>query len=97
LLSLYKSNQISDDGARLTRVVRRVGNDRGAIRARQFCCTSQMFGFGGVERLARDVAVSGGVHFGVEITQPHVYPKKREAERAVAAARIERNLRQIEP
>ena len=35
LLLLYESNQIADDGARLIRVVRRVGDDRFAIRARQ--------------------------------------------------------------
>jgi hypothetical protein len=34
VLPFYKGNQISDDGARLIRVVRRVGDDRGAIRAK---------------------------------------------------------------
>ena len=43
VLLLYKSNQISDDGARLIRVVRRVGDDRGATRASQLECISQMF------------------------------------------------------
>ena len=99
VLPLYKSNQISDDGARLIRVVRRVGDDRGAIRARQLERISQMFGFGGIERLARDVAVSARVLIRVEIAQPHVDPEGRQAaaERAVAATRIERNSRQIEP
>ena len=55
----------------------------------------QMFWVGGIERLTRNVAVSGRVHFGVEIAQPHVDPKVRQtaAERAVAAAGIERNSR----
>ena len=35
LLSLHEGNQISDDGARLIRVVRGVGDDRGAVRPRQ--------------------------------------------------------------
>jgi hypothetical protein len=49
--------------------------------------------------IARNVAVSGRVHFRVEIAQPHVHPKARQAaaERAVAAARIERNSWQIKP
>ena len=91
MLPFYKSNQISDDGARLIRVVRRVSDDRGAIRASQLEGTSQMFWVGSIERLARNAAVSGGVHIRVEIDQPHVDPKGRKAapERAVAAARIE--------
>ena len=99
LLSLYEGNQISDDGARLIRVVRSIGDDRGATRAGHLECIFQMFWVGGIERLARNVAVSGRVHFGIEIAQPHVDPKRRQAatESAVAAARIERNSWQIEP
>jgi hypothetical protein len=78
-LPLYKGNQISDDGARLIRIVRRVGDDRGAIRASQLERIFQMFGFRSIERLARNVAVSGGVHIRVEIGQPHVDPKGRKA------------------
>jgi hypothetical protein len=45
-----------------------------------------MFGVGGVERFARDVAVSSRVHFRVEIAQPYLAPEVRQtgAERAVA-------------
>jgi hypothetical protein len=91
VLPFHKVNQIANDGARLIRVVRRVGDDRGAVRASQLQSTAQLFWFGRIERLARNVAVSGGVHFGIEIGQPHVDPKGRKAasERAVAAARIE--------
>jgi hypothetical protein len=49
MLRLYKSNQVSDDGACLIRVVWRVGDDRGAVAARQSERTSQMIGFGGIE------------------------------------------------
>jgi hypothetical protein len=35
VLPFYKSNQIPDDGACLIRIVRRVRDDRGAIRAPQ--------------------------------------------------------------
>jgi hypothetical protein len=68
--ALYKSNHISDDGARLSRVLRSVGDDRGATRA-------QMFGFEGIERSARNVAIrsnptSGGVLLQKE---PHKWPR----------------------
>lgn len=56
VLLFYKSNQISDDGARLYRVVRRVGDDRRAIRARQLEYKPQMFRLGSVERFARNSA-----------------------------------------
>jgi hypothetical protein len=57
LLLFYKGNQISDDGARLIRIVRRVGDDRGAIRASQLERILQMFGVRSIERLARNVPV----------------------------------------
>jgi hypothetical protein len=47
VLPLYKSNQISDDGARLIRVVRSVGDNRFAVGARQLESILQMFGVGG--------------------------------------------------
>ena len=72
LLPFYESNQISDDGARLNRFVRRVGADRAAVRASQLESILQMFGVGGVKRLARNVTVSGCILFRVEIAQPHV-------------------------
>jgi hypothetical protein len=78
VLTFYKSNQISDDRARLIRVVWRVGDDRGAIRASQIERIFQMFGFRSIERLARNVAVSGGVHIRVEIGQPHVDPQRAQ-------------------
>jgi hypothetical protein len=98
-LLLYKSNQISDDGARLCRVVRSVGDDRRAVWARQRQRMAQFCWFGCIERLARNVTVSAQVSLRVEIAQPHVDPKGRQAaaERTVAAARIERNSRQIKP
>jgi hypothetical protein len=51
VLPFNKSYQISDYGARLIRVVRRVGDDRRAACASQLECMSQMIGFGDVERL----------------------------------------------
>jgi hypothetical protein len=53
-LAFRERDQIADDGARLIRVVRRVGDDRGAIRARQLESVLQMFGVRGIERLARN-------------------------------------------
>ena len=99
VLPLNKRNQISDDGARLIRVVRRVGDDRRAVRVRQLQSMAQLFWFGCIEGLTRNVAVSGRVLFRVEIAQPHVHPKVRQtaAEGAVTAARIERNSWQIKP
>jgi hypothetical protein len=49
-------------------------------------------------RLVGDVAISARILIRVEIAQPHVDPKGRKplAERAVTAAWIERNSRQIE-
>jgi hypothetical protein len=60
---------------------------------------AQLFWFGGIERLARGVAVSAPVPFRVEIGQPYLDPEGRQAsaERAVAPARIERNSWQIKP
>jgi hypothetical protein len=60
---------------------------------------AQLSWFGGIERLARNVTLSGRVHIWVEIAQLHVDPKGRQgaAERALAAAWIESNSRQIEP
>ena len=77
VLPLYKSNQISDDGARLSRVVRSVGDDRGATRARQLECISQMFGFEGIERLARNIAVSFNHASGGDLRhkEPHKWPR----------------------
>jgi hypothetical protein len=56
-----------------------------------------VFTVGSVERLPRDVVVGGEVHFRVEISQPHVDPKGRQAtpKRTVAAAGVERHSRQI--
>jgi hypothetical protein len=98
-LLLYKHDQIADDGAGLTRVVRRIGDDRRAVSASQAQRIPQMFRFRSVKRLARNVAVGGRVHFRVEIAQPHVNPERclTAAERAVAATPIERVPRQIEP
>ena len=58
---------------------------------------TQVFNVGGVERLTRNVAVSSWVHFRVEIAQPDINPERTQAaaKRAVAAARVERNLREI--
>src|SRR3984957_9685848 len=97
LLPLHESNQISDNSARLGRVVRRVGDNRGATRASQLECISQMFGFGGIERLARNVTAGARVHSWIKIGHPPIAPKLRQAaaERAIAAARIERNSWQI--
>jgi hypothetical protein len=52
---------------------------------------------GSVERFAGNVAIRPLIRFRVEIAQPHVDPKGRQAaaERAVTAIRIERNFRQI--
>jgi hypothetical protein len=99
LLLFYKGNQISDDGARLIRIVRRVGDDRGAIRASQLERILQMFGVRSIERLARNVPVGFRMPFWVEIAQPHVGPKARQtaAECVIAAAWIECNLWQIKP
>ena len=60
---------------------------------------AQLLRLGGVEGLARQVTASGSVQFRVEIDQPHIDAKGRQrpAERAVTAARIERNSRQVEP
>ena len=74
------------------------GNDnRGAVSTRQAERIPQMFGVGCVERLARNVAVSGGIHFRVEIAQPDINPERSQAaaERAIAAARIERDSWEI--
>ena len=79
MLPFYKGNQISDDGARLIRVVRRVGDDRGAIRARQLERILQMFRVRRIERLAGDVAVSARVLIRIKIGQPHIDPKGRQA------------------
>ena len=94
---LHERDQVLDDTARLPGVVRRVGDNRRAIRASQLKGMPQMFGFGCVERLARNVAVSGRVPFWVEIAQPDINPERTQAaaKRAVAAARVERNLREI--
>jgi hypothetical protein len=56
-----------------------------------------MFGFSRIEWLAGNVAISARILIRVEIAQPHVDRKGRQpaAERAVAAARIERNSWQI--
>ena len=56
-----------------------------------------MFWVGSVKRLARNVGISGRVHFRVEIAQPHIDAERCEAtaERAVASAWIERNSRQL--
>ena len=56
-----------------------------------------MIWFGRVERLARNVAVGGRVHFRVEIAQPDINPERSQAaaERAIAAARIERDSWEI--
>ena len=69
-----------------------------AVRARQLESILQMFGFSRIERLGGNVAISARILIRVEIAQPHVDPKGRKpvAERAVTAARIERNSRQIE-
>jgi hypothetical protein len=56
VLLFYKSHQISDDGARLIRVARSIGDDRCAIRARQLEYKPQMFRLGSVERFARNSA-----------------------------------------
>ena len=60
---------------------------------------AQLLRLGGVEGLARQVTASGSVQFRVEIDQPHIDAKGRQgpAERAVTAAGIERNSRQVEP
>jgi hypothetical protein len=79
VLPLNKSNEISYDGARLIRVVRGVGDNRCAIRARQLERILQMFRVRRIERLARNVAVSGWVHFRVEIAQPDINTKGRPA------------------
>ena len=57
-----------------------------------------MFRVGGIEGLAGDVAISARILIRVKIAQPHVDTKgrKRLAERAVTAAWIERNSRQID-
>jgi hypothetical protein len=75
LVPFYECNQISDDGARLIRIVRGVGDDRGAARASQLESKLQMFGFRSIERLARNVATSARVLIRVEIAQPHLDPK----------------------
>jgi hypothetical protein len=98
LLLFNKGNQISDDGARLIRIVRRVADDRGAARASRLECTFQMIGFGGVEWLPRDVTGGFRMPFRIEIAQPHVDPKGRQAaaERPIAATRNESEPRQFE-
>jgi hypothetical protein len=80
MLPLYQSNQISDDGARLIGVVRSVSDDCRPCNPRPPTRTHvsyQMFGVGCVERLARNVAVGGRIHFGVEIGQPDINPERR--------------------
>jgi hypothetical protein len=96
-LPLHQRDQVLSDGARLPGVVPRIGDNRGAVSTRQAERIPQMFGVGCVERLARNVAVSGGIHFRVEIAQPDINPERSQAaaERAIAAARIERDSWEI--
>jgi hypothetical protein len=98
-LLLYQRDHVLNDGARLIRVVRCVGDDRGAIRARQLERILQMFRVRRIERSAGNVAISGRVHSRIKIGQPHIDPKVRQtaAEGAVTAAWIERNSRHIKP
>jgi hypothetical protein len=60
--------------------------------------SNEVFRVGGIERLVGDVAISARILIRVEIAQFHVDPKGRKplAERAVTAAWIERNSRQIQ-
>jgi hypothetical protein len=86
VLALRERDPIADDGARLIRVVWCVGDDRGAIRARQLERILQMF------QVRRIGYLSG------YIGQPDIDPKGRQAaaEGSIAAARIESDPRQYE-
>jgi hypothetical protein len=55
----------------------RVHNERRAAGARQLESRPQMFWVGSVKRLARNVGISGRVHFRVEIAQPDINPERR--------------------
>ena len=54
--------------------MRSVGDDRRAVRASQLESMAQFFWLGGIERLARNVAVGFRIPFRGEIAQPHIDP-----------------------
>jgi hypothetical protein len=86
VLSLRQRDQVLDDGARLLRVVGGVLVTIAAQPSPASAKVSLRFGIGGVERFACDIAVSGRVHFRIEVAQPHIDAKGRQtpSERAVA-------------
>jgi hypothetical protein len=93
MLSLHHRDQVLDDGAGLLRVVRSVGDDRRATGPSQRESLPQLFGIGGVERLACYLAIGCRKYFGVEIAQPHIDHEGCQTAPQHAVAREERNVK----